>query len=258
MILNRRQFLAYTGAAAAGALLLPRSAFAATTLSSFPVTITLPGSYVIAANHNLNLSLGAAITVEADDVDINFQGFSISNSAAGLDTAAVGVYAILRNRVRVRNGTLERFHTGVMLMGSQNAGGSIVEDLTLTDCTASGILLSGAACIVQRNVMSFAERTTLFCTPPETAILGIGLSRSPRSRVIDNVISFTNTGADDLAIALYAGQNCDELICLDNQLTGADVGFVIDEALDASAEMRDTATTSVTTKSWGGTDLDTL
>jgi hypothetical protein len=260
MTLSRRKFLALTGTVAAGSAVLPELAFATPiTISSLPATISSSGSYVIAANHNLNMAQGAAITVNANDVTIDLQGFTISNIAAGVGTAAVGVYSLHRNRVTVRSGTLSGFHTGVMLHGERVAGGCVAEDLSLTDCTAAGIMISGSSSLIRRNVINSSLRSSAFCAASSnTGILGIGVSLAAHSRITDNVITFTNTGATDFAVAVYAGTDSDEILLLDNDITGADWGIVIDEGLGATGELRDTTITSVANKSAGGIDLDLL
>lgn len=260
MKLSRREFIALTSTLTVGAAIAPSIALASpTVISSLPTVINSPGQYVLNSNHSMNLSSGAAIRVLANDVTIDLQGYSISNSAAGVSTAAVGVYAENQSHVTVRNGTLEGFHSGAMLQGNIVGYGCIAEDLTITNCTASGILISGTAGVVRRNTISSSLRSTKFCSlSSNTGILGIALALAPKSQVFDNSITFTNTGVSDFAVAFYAGDSCDEVIFLNNSITNATWGIVIDEALLATGELRNTTTTNVGYKSAGGVDLDLL
>ena len=256
MKLSRRQFLAFAGLSAAELLVRPRFAVGDTiTDLTLPAVVGTPGRYRLTQNYSFNLEDTAALTILADDVEVDLQGFTIENSF-GATTAAVGVYASNTNRVHIRNGTVRGFHTGVMIMAAAGGGGALVESLSIEDFTAAGIMISGASSIVRQNSLASSVRSTLYCTESGTAALGIGLVHAAHSRVIDNLISFTNTGPTDLVIGLYAGQSSDNVIVLDNGITNADLGVVIDEGIDAYGELRGTTTSGVAVKSFGGQDLD--
>src|SRR5215510_6072457 len=78
-----------------------------TTISSLPFHITAPGKYCLSGS----LTTGgteAAITIEADDVILDFNGYTMSSTNSlqyGFDTAG-----ITRHSLTIRNGTLKRFN----------------------------------------------------------------------------------------------------------------------------------------------------
>src|SRR5262245_30153800 len=79
-----------------------------TAIGSMPVTITTQGIYCLTTDFNLNLATGAAITVNTNNVVIDLNGHKIGNLAAGSGTLAKGVYAVQRQNITIKNGTIRR------------------------------------------------------------------------------------------------------------------------------------------------------
>ena len=75
-----------------------------TPISSLPFSISTPGSYYLTAN--LSVSQGNAITVAADNVSVDLNGFALSGSgAAGSGITVSGS----RRHIRISNGSVRGF-----------------------------------------------------------------------------------------------------------------------------------------------------
>jgi len=80
----------------------------------FPVTLSLPGHYMLASNLASDTD---GIEVRAKDVTIDLNGFMISGGASyGIDASIAG-YA---DRLTVKNGTIAGFRRGAIEFGSGN------------------------------------------------------------------------------------------------------------------------------------------
>ncbi len=114
-----------------------------TPISSVPFTITESGSYYF-TNHIVAAPNAAGIYVDASDVTIDLNGFSL----VGTTTSQDGILA-LENSYRnltVRNGTITGWRNGI---GAEFILGAVYEDLTLRNNTGGG-LRAGAGVLIDR------------------------------------------------------------------------------------------------------------
>lgn len=112
----------------------PRTPISAQTTPSdsiFLYVIAAPGSYYLTGD----ITAGAAIRIQADDVTLDLCGFTLRAADAGFG-AGVNVVG---NRVSIRNGSIVGFQYGVYASSSRTD--TVVEDLR-TNCTARGVMLS--------------------------------------------------------------------------------------------------------------------
>lgn len=120
-----------------------------------PVTITQPGVYCLFKDYVLNLAEGAAITVSASNVVLDFNGHRVGNPAAGTSSTAVGVLsgglgqAGYKN-IAVRNGTLIGFDKGVLVTGGGSQG-HVIEDMLIDRSLESGLVVDADASVLRRN-----------------------------------------------------------------------------------------------------------
>src|SRR5205823_2224035 len=95
-------------------------------ITSLPVTISQPGSYVLNGNLTCSACTGgqSGINVTASFVTIDLQGFKLEGvSGAGYGIAANGTYNLV-----VRNGTLLTWPFGAIF--DSTGGGVVVENIT--------------------------------------------------------------------------------------------------------------------------------
>ena len=115
-----------------------------TPISTAPITISVPGSYYLTAS--LTVPAGFhAITINASDVTLDLNGFTISGPA-GLTTSLAA--AILVNNVHgvaVRNGSLTNMRYGINFSGgnSTTSYGHLLEDVKVAKCFSIGANFAG-------------------------------------------------------------------------------------------------------------------
>ena len=113
---------------------MPALTRAATVIGSLPYVITTPGVYELKSNLTANGTVG--ITVQAANVVINLNGFTLAQGQTGSGNQNDGI-DISADNVTVRNGTISGFNSGVSLTGSQGKA----QDLKLLGNATNGVLL---------------------------------------------------------------------------------------------------------------------
>ncbi len=92
-------------------------------IDAVPYRISAPGSYRLASDLTYADARGVAISVEADDVTLDFQGHALTGTA-GADSGAVGVRAVGRKRVSITNGRISGFYFGIDIRSDDRGGGT--------------------------------------------------------------------------------------------------------------------------------------
>lgn len=139
--------------------------------SSIPVTIGAPGSYVLAGNIAVSTSNG--ITINASNVTLDLNGFTVSSTATTGNGVSTGGSL---SRIVVRNGTITGFNNGVFT--GSNANGVLLEDLLIKDAKTTGINISNSGNptnIVLRRCHVFDTGSTTTAADVGLAIVGIAM-----------------------------------------------------------------------------------
>lgn len=113
-----------------------------TPIDELPYTITESGSYIVTENLNTGLN---GITVEADSVTIDLQGHTLAGSGGNIGVIVFG------QGVEVRNGTIQGFETGLLLVGQSY---NRFEDLAIKDNSEDGVLIIADGDEANGNVLS--------------------------------------------------------------------------------------------------------
>ncbi|MCB2183579.1 MAG: right-handed parallel beta-helix repeat-containing protein [Desulfobulbaceae bacterium] len=117
-----------------------------TPISSLPFIISASGSYYLTADLNLSGTAANGITVAADNVTIDFMGFSISGPGSGTGN---GIYLYNRSNVEIRNGTIAGFGSvGVYESGLAAKSHRIVEVRVLGN-GGTGMMLRGSGNLIK-------------------------------------------------------------------------------------------------------------
>ena len=126
---------------------------ARTPISSAPFNISASGSYYLTGN--LTVATGNAITINADQVTLDLNGFTISSTASPASGTAVLLNSARKN-VTIKNGHISgtttfsagAFTTGGFLDGVVNGSNSSanihVTDLNILGMGSDGIVLNGS------------------------------------------------------------------------------------------------------------------
>lgn len=219
-----------------------------TNIVSVPMTITAPGVYCLKQAIATNLATGAAIEVQASNVVIDMNGFRLGNGAAGLGTEALGIHALNRVNITVRNGTIRGFMGAVVLEGDA-AQGHLVEDIRADGNTACGICVAGLRTIVRNNQVVATGGSTVEVGPGHfiTAILFEG---SGHRAINNDIASVTQGGAEAAAAIVFANGGANNF-AVDNRITESPSGIFFE---GGSGKYRDNLTSGVTAPYTGGTD----
>jgi len=164
-----------------------------------PVTIKHAGHYCLLRSVATDVSAGAAIAIEADDVVLDLGGRILDGSAAGPETETVGIGALGRSNITIRNGTLRGFLAGIQLSDQGTSAGHVIEGVTAERNTSRGIEAEGAGLRIRGN--------RVLLTGGSTSVLGTRaygiLLRAPESVVVDNEITGT-TGSGSFVYGIWA------------------------------------------------------
>ena len=157
-------------------------------ISAVPITITAQGRYCVTAPLVYNGG-GVAISVKADFVTIDLNGFTLDGSGAGAATTSTGIYGLARRNIVVRNGLIRGFMYGIRLddvaaSGYMTGGGHQVEDVRIDACTFRPLWLQGRGNRIRGNLVSRSGGSTFFANVNVAAID----ARGPGARIMGNTI----------------------------------------------------------------------
>lgn len=118
-------------------------------IQSLPATINAPGTWCMKQGLSTAMTSGVAIDVQADDVTLDCNDFTLSGIPAGEASLTRGIGGTHRTNVTVRHCRIAGFHYGIALIG--NGGGHVVENNHLLSNLYRGIYVSGSANRVRDN-----------------------------------------------------------------------------------------------------------
>jgi hypothetical protein len=206
-----------------------------TPISSLPVNIGASGRYYVTRDLTFN-GAGNPISINADDVELDLNGFTLHLNAG----ASVSVQAG-RTRIRIGNGTM----TGPLARINQGASGTttqiLIHDMTFTDIGAAGALTLQEHATIERVTVNRSAGVGISVGPNanledvlvEDAV-GFGIDAGPNSAVQDCAVYRVNGGAAGQA-ALRVGDDStiERCIVANNQSAGIRGGngvIVLDSA----------------------------
>lgn len=165
------------------------------TITTLPATINAPGTWCLKQDLSSALASGNAITINADDVILDCNGFKLDGSAAGTATKANGIRST-KSGSTVRHCNVRGFNAGIYISGI--IGGHVVEDNHLDGNTYMGIGVEGDGSVVRRNTVLDTGGSTV-----TTRAFGIYTRYS--ADVLDNTVSGVfATGGDTAGIYTHS------------------------------------------------------
>jgi len=172
---------------------------ARTPISSLPYTIITQGSYYLTGNLTASGS-GAGITIEADNVTLDLNGFALIGGGSGT-VAGINVPVAQKN-IYIRNGTVRGWTNGGVQ--AANTSNSILEKLRVSDNASNNGLVAGTGSTIKDCVAT--DHTNYY-----------GLTAGPSSTVKDCVAASNGLG-------IGSGDNCTIIGCTASaNITG--IGF---------------------------------
>jgi len=168
-----------------------------TAIAALPAVISAQGIYCLTANLSTGMTSGNAITVTANNVTIDLNGWKLGGQAAGTGTSTVGVSSSASN-VTVRNGIVRGFRKGLQLSGS----GALVEGLVVDFNTSTAVEVDGDSSIVRNNQILNTGGATISADESAYGILVQGTG----TLVDGNLVSgLTSGGSNAAEYAIYLG-----------------------------------------------------
>lgn len=226
-----------------------------TPIAAAPFTITDPGHYYL--TRNLSVSSGAAIIVNARNVSIDLGGFTIVGNEPAVPTTGITVVLEGSTRVRVENGTIRNFRTGIFMA---NSGENRIEDVTLV-ANRTGVFLGGGSMISDCTISKGLYGIQLIgpgsdvrnCNVNSTELIGIWALDGSGPALIERTSIVNNNTSDDLfGGGLFTAQGAQQITVRENEFSGnfmrdmnieGDYNVIIDNALHCpfSIEVQPTA-----------------
>lgn len=200
-------------AAGFAALIAVQSASACVPVTAVPYTITAPGKYCLTGNLAM-AAPGSAITIGADGVTLDFDGFELAGVGTGYPSND-GVFLLNRSNVVIRNGVIRAFDSGVHSISGLNV---TVEDM--------GIRSVGSGISTEYGSHYSFHRNRIF----DALYRGISVSQSlpfltnaqdQVATISDNEISAVggiNQPSSNVVYGIYAQHNVS--IVSSNRITG--------------------------------------
>ena len=183
-------FLLVTGTLLALLLSLPAWAetINCTPITSLPATIDTQGLYCLTGNLATSQTSGEAITINANNVTLDLNGWKVGGQAAGSGTQTIGIYSAAVN-VTVKNGIVRGFEVGIYLSGR----GATVQGITADQNTSIGIYVGGPGSVVQGNQVVDTGGSSLYSN-----VFAVGIDVYGSGTLVQNnlVSGLTATGND--------------------------------------------------------------
>jgi hypothetical protein len=221
---------------------------ACTPITVLPAVITVQGIHCFTGNLATAMTSGNAIEIQTNNVVLDLNGFKLGGLAAGFFTTAIGIHALDRQNLTIKNGTIRGFLYGIALQDAGASQGHVVEDLRADQHTFVGIRVVGAGVIVRNNQVVATGGTTAFGLDMDA--VGI-LVTGHGPRVLNNNVSTTVKQGTGMASGIRLASVTDGLV-VQNRITEADTG--IEYSGSSTGKYRDNLTFGVTTPFSGGTD----
>jgi hypothetical protein len=169
-------------------------------VTSVPMTISTPGTWCFTGNL-ATAAAGEAVTIAADDVTLDCNGFKLDGTSRTQTTNAIGIRAGDVSGITVRHCHVRGFSAGIVLAPPQDQGQTgrhLVEDNLVDRCTEQAILVVGDNSVVRRN------RVLKTNSVAQTGAFGI--TAYGIVDVLDNVVSDVHA-LDTTAGGLWIGSH---------------------------------------------------
>jgi len=200
-----------------------------------PTTIRESGHYCLTAD--AHLEDGVAITVAADWVTLDLQGFLL----AGPGGNTTAIEATNRLGITIRDGAISGFDRGIRLTGKRG-GYHLVQRMRLEEITGDAIWVDGSHVTIRANVIESpnGERAVaaggIVVTGAISRVLenrisrvaGVALEVAGQGAVVEgNVVSGVGAAGDATGIAVFSGS---DVLVLGNELRDLLQGVVFQQA----------------------------
>ena len=215
-------------------------------ITALPAVITVQGVHCFTGDLSTAATSGSAIDIQTNNVVLDLNGFNL-NGLAGLGTQAVGIHALDRRNITIKNGTVRGFLRGIHLETGGTSQGHVVESMRADRNTFVGIEVDGAGNIVRNNQIVATAATATNASAYGILIVGNG------ARVLNNDVINTFKQGTGTAWGIQFNQATGGF-AVNNRITTADRGIDYNNA--STGKFRDNLTSDVATPFTGtGTNV---
>jgi len=192
-----------------------------TPISVLPAVITVQDVYCLTADVNMAAASGNAIDVQTNNVVIDLNGFTLGG-LGGAGTTAVGIHALDRVNVTIKNGTVRGFLKGIYFETSGASQGNVVDSIRADQNTLVGIQVDGTGNEVRDSqIARTGGTTTLGANADAIGILATGAG----PRLIDNDVIDTTKQGTGFAVGIRFQSATVGGLADTNRITNADKGI---------------------------------
>ncbi len=166
-------------------------------IDQVPFRITEAGKYQLKQNLNYSQSSGVAINIQANDVTLNLNGFTLQGTG-GEASSAIGILAVDRKRITIIHGQISGFYFGIDIRATKRdmtkSGEHTISEILADHNWYFGIRLVGSDSTIKNNTITHTggcskERHTI---PHSVRMVG------PRNTLRNNCIR-------DMYLKLFPG-----------------------------------------------------
>jgi parallel beta-helix repeat protein len=160
---------------------------------SLPAVLTSQGVHCFKKDLAISATSGVAITINTNNVIIDMNGFKLGGLGAGPGTAAIGIYALDRQNITIRNGTIRGFSRNVFLdaTSKNSSTGHLVELIRSERATLAGIMAEGRNIVVRDNLV-YDTGNSEVTTGVNGIIVKLGGQNSVTRNIVGNVAQLTS------------------------------------------------------------------
>jgi hypothetical protein len=124
-------------------------------IASVPFTISAPGQYCVTADLTTSQTgmSGGVITIDADNVVLDFQGHKFDATSGGNFTNVTGVYSLNHKGNTVRNGLMVGFYVGIHFDMTSDTRDNVIEDMRFSLSRSRAMQMEGFNNVIRRNLV---------------------------------------------------------------------------------------------------------
>jgi hypothetical protein len=208
-----------------------------TSIDTLPAVISALGVYCFTNNLTTSISSGTAISITANNVVLDLNGFKLDGSGGGAGTTANGIAAFNRRNITIKNGTVKGFKTGISLLDGGASQGHVVEDIRADHNTIAGIQVDGRGNLIRNNQVVGTGGGT--CCGTGTAAVGIRADGTG-PRVLNNDVIDTTSPGDVASRGIQFPSSVVGGLAVNNRISNADI--YIEFLTGATGKYRDNLT----------------
>jgi len=173
-------------------------------IDSVPATISTQGTWCLRRDVSTSQASGQAINITTNNVTIDCNDYKLGGLGAGQGTLTVGINALERSNITVRNCAIRGFLKGVVI-NNGTGGGHLVENNRFDNNTWLGIDIGGEGSVVRGNRILDTGGTTVIGNP----IKAVGIYATGNVEVQENLINgvAAASGSNGHAIGINPGHS---------------------------------------------------